>query len=134
MRIHQRCFPLSVVRAMNLDRHGKLRGSCSRCECKVFTTKPSSVKCRCGHAPTVHVHLDSASDADGHLARQEDTAKIFDITSAIGSHQGILLWVVFHFESSVLKGLLPTLYSFQITQHKNFWHVFTCRCGYEILS
>ena len=97
---------------MSFDSQGKLRGSCSRCECKVFTAKPSSVKCRCDHAPTVHehVHLDSVSSTDSstdsQLARQENTTKIFDITNAISLHhdQGILLRVVYHFKPSVLKG------------------------------
>ena len=44
---------------MGIDSRGVLRGGCMRCGCTDFST--TSIKCRCGHAPTVHIDLRSSS-------------------------------------------------------------------------
>ena len=69
---------------MSVDSQGKLRGSCSRCSCKEFTTIPSSVKCRCGHAPTVHTHVlvDLApSGSSAHREKDNDTTNVYSGTT-----------------------------------------------------
>ena len=44
---------------MGIDSRGVLRGPCTRCDCTDFST--TSIKCRCGHPPTLHADLSSSS-------------------------------------------------------------------------
>ena len=55
---------------MGVDSKGVRRGRCKRCDCTDFRTE--SIKCHCGHAPTLHIDLSTAGSSQnfGHVSSE----------------------------------------------------------------
>ena len=67
---------------MGVDSRGVLRGRCTQCNCTDFKIK--SVKCHCGHVPTLHVDLSPSSQNFVNVSSGSPTDKL-SYSKAVGN-------------------------------------------------